>query len=89
MAGLKRKANFSEKELYVERQHKHALQSTVDTLKSQVVLQKREFMELEGDAKEQLSSAGTHMKQTRQEVANMKAKVRLITTAILITSCLI
>lgn len=41
-----------------------------------MVSQKREMLELEGDAKEKILNAGNHVKQTRQEVSSLKAKVR-------------
>ena len=76
LAGSKRDASYSQKELSHERQQKSMLQSKVDTLKTRVAMQKKEMLELEGDAKEKLTSAGSHMKQTRNEVSALKAKVR-------------
>ena len=67
--------NYSQKELSIERHHKSALQSKVTELESQVVSAKRELEELECDAKEKLTTAGDHVKQTRQEVSGLKAKV--------------
>jgi len=77
LAGTKREANFSHKELSIERHQKNVLQSKLDSLESQVVTQKKEMKELRGDAKDKLSSAGDHVRQTRREVASLKAKVRI------------
>lgn len=59
----------------MERHQKNMLQSKVDSLKTQVASQKKELIELEGEAKEKLTTAGSEVKQTRQEVYNLKAKV--------------
>lgn len=77
LAGAKRDANYTKKELSIEQHQKNVLQSKVNTLEGQVVHQKREMKELKGDAKEKLTSAGDHVRQTRHEVANLKAKVRI------------
>lgn len=76
MTGIKREASFSQKELSIERHQKDHLQSKLNALESQMVSQKREMLELEGDAKEKILNAGNHVKQTRQEVSSLKAKVR-------------
>lgn len=78
MAGTKREANFTQKELSIEKQQKSVLESKVAALEDQVVIQKREMSNLKGDAKERLTSAGDHVRQTRHEVSNLKAKVRII-----------
>ena len=46
-------------------------------LEDQVFIQKKEMKDLKGDAKEKLTSAGDHVRQTRHEVANLKSKVRI------------
>lgn len=77
LAGKKRESSFAQKELSIERHQKNVLQSKVTTLEDQVVYQKKEMKDLKGDAKEKLTSAGDHVRQTRHEVANLKAKVRI------------
>ncbi len=77
LAGTRREASYSHKELSIERQQKSMLQSKVSSLEDQVGDQKREMKELRGEAKEKLTSAGDHVRQTRQEVANLKARVRV------------
>lgn len=77
LAGTRRESTFAQKELSIERHQKTVLQSKVTTLEDQVVYQKKEMKELKGDAKEKLTSAGDHVRQTRHEVANLKAKVRI------------
>lgn len=81
LAGQKREASFAQKELSIERHQKSVFQSKVTSLETQVVSQKREMKELKGDAKEKLTTAGDHVRQTRHEVANLKAKVRMIITS--------
>jgi predicted nucleic acid-binding Zn-ribbon protein len=76
LAGTKRDANYTQKELSIEKHQKSALQSKVAALEDQVLHQKKEMKDLKGDAKEKLTSAGDHVRQTRHEVANLKAKVR-------------
>lgn len=77
MAGSKRDATFSQKELARERQHKGALKSKVDAMEGELKSRTRELEELKENAMEKLSNAGSHMQQTRQEVASLKAKVQV------------
>lgn len=76
MAGTKRDASFSQKELSIERHQKNALLSKLSALESKVMQQRKEIREVEGDATSRLTDAGSHVRQTRHEVANLKAKVR-------------
>lgn len=80
LAGSKREADYSYQELSIERQQKSMLQSKVDSLKNRVASHKKELIELEDDAKEKLTTAGSNVKQTRQEISALKAKVRLLST---------
>lgn len=75
LAGSRREADYSQKELAIQRQEKNMLQSKVDSLKSRMALQKKELADLEGDAKAKLSSAGAHAKQSQQEISSLRAKV--------------
>ena len=76
LAGTKRDAKYSKNELSIERHQKSVLQSKVNALESEMQSTRRELQDLENEAKEKLTTAGDHVKQTRQEVAGLKAKVR-------------
>ena len=47
----------------------------MSALETQVVSTKKELQEMESEAKDKLTHAGDHVKQSRQEVAGLKAKV--------------
>lgn len=54
--------------------------------------QRKEIREVEGDATSRLTDAGSHVRQTRHEVANLKAKVRFhmffsVAIAVIIAAC--
>ena len=76
LAGSKREADYTQKELAIQRQERNMLRSKVDSLKNRMASQKKEMAELEDDAKARLTSAGTHVKQSQQEISALRAKVR-------------
>ena len=80
LVGTKKEASLAQSELLLQRHAKNMLHSKVDTLENKLMSQKKELISLQDDAVEKLSTAGSHLEQTRQEVSSLKAKVIYISS---------